>query len=166
MDFFHRYIYIFRKNHATSTCLAINTFVNKFHETIENDQLMISLFIDLSRAFDTISHEILFNKLYVYGIRGLALDWIKNYLRNRKQFVIYNNAQSSFRKILMGVPQGSILGPLLFILYINDLPNVSSKLSFNQFADDTSIFITEKNLKEMSNLITHQMKRVSDWLKN
>ena len=93
--------------------------MNKFHETIENDQLMISLFIDLSRAFDTQGHEILLNKLYVYGIRGLALDWINNYLQNRKQFVLYNNAQSSFRNILMGVPQGSILGPLLFIL--NDM---------------------------------------------
>ena len=68
----------FRKNYSTS--LAINTFVNKFHEAIENDQVMISLFIDLSRAFDTISHKVLFNKLYQYGIRGLALDWIKNYL--------------------------------------------------------------------------------------
>ena len=126
---------------------------------------MISLFIDLSRAFDTISHKVLFNKLYQYGIRGLALDWIKNYLQNRKQFVIYNNAQSSFGNISMGVPQGSILGPLLFILYVNDLPNVSSKLSFTQFADDTSIFITGKNLKDMSNLMTDQMKRVTDWLK-
>ena len=133
----------FRKNHSTS--LAINTFVNKFHETIENDQLTISLFIYLSRAFDTISHEIMSNQLYVYGIRGL--DCINNYLRNRQQFVIYNNAQSSFRNILMGVPQGSILGTLLFILYINDLPNVSSKLSFTQFADDTIIFITGKNPK-------------------
>ena len=84
------------------------------------DPLMISVFIYLSRAFDTISHEILFNKLYVYGIRGLALDWINNYLRNRKQFFVYNNSQSSFENIVMGVPQGSILGPLLFILYLND----------------------------------------------
>ena len=92
--------------------------MNKFHEAIENDQVMISLFIDLSRAFDTISHKVLFNKLYQYGIRGIALDWITNYLQNRKQFVIYNNAQSSFGNISMGVPQGSILGPLLFILYV------------------------------------------------
>jgi hypothetical protein len=153
----------FRKNYSTS--LAINSFVNLFHEAIEKDHYMISLFIDLSRAFDTISHEILFNKLYVYGIRGLALDWIKNYLPNRNQFVIYNNMKSSFRNILMGVPQGSILGPLIFILYINDLPNVSSKLSFIQFADDTSIFITGKNLNEMSKLMTDQMKQVTDWLK-
>jgi len=127
----------FRKNYSTS--LAINSFVDHFHKTIEKDQYMISLFIDLSRAFDTISHEILFNKLYIYGIRGLALDWIKNYLQNRKQFVIYKNAKSSLRNNLMGVPQGSILGPLLFILYVNDLPNVSSKLTFTQYADDTSI---------------------------
>ena len=137
----------FRKNYSTS--LAINTFVNKLHEAIENDQVMISLFIDLSRAFDTISHRVLFNKLYQYGIRGLALDWIHNYLQNRKQFVIYNNAQSSFGNISMGVPQGSILGPLLFIIYVNDLPNVSSKLSFTQFADESSIFITGKNLKDI-----------------
>ena len=121
----------FRKNYSTS--LAINTFVNKFHEAIENDQVMISLFIDLSRAFDTLSHQILFNKLYQYGIRGLALalDWIKNYLQNRKQFVIYSNAQSSFGNISMGVPQGSILGLLLFILYVYDLPNVTNWLKIN-----------------------------------
>ena len=73
-----------------------------FMKQLKFDPLMISVFIYLSRAFDTISHEILFNKLYVYGIRGLALDWINNYLQNRKQFFVYNNAQSSFENIVMG----------------------------------------------------------------
>ena len=79
-----------------------------FMKQLKFDPLMISVFIYLSRAFDTISHEILFNTFYVYRIRGLALDWINNYLRNRKQFFVYNNARSSFENIVMGVPQGSI----------------------------------------------------------
>ena len=108
---------------------------------------------DWSSAEDGCSpDESIYNGLLFYKL-GLSA--------NSQDMCIHNNVQSSFRNILMGVPQGSILGPLLFILYIND----SSKLSFAQFADDTSIFMTGKNMKEMYNLMTDQMKRVSDWLK-
>ncbi len=81
-----------RKNRSTS--LALATFVDEFHRTIEKDELMVALFIDLSRAFETIPHKIRTEKLYLYGIRGIALNWIKDYLANRKQFVIYNNEKS------------------------------------------------------------------------
>ena len=81
---------------------------------------MIGLFIDLSRAFNTISHKILIDKLYKYGIRGIALEWIKDYLLNRKQYVVYNNTKSNISSVEIGVPQGSILGPLLFLIYVNE----------------------------------------------
>ena len=124
----------FKKNH--STYLAINALVTKFHESAESSEFMLGLFIDLSRAFDTISHKILLDKLYKYGIRGIALEWVRDYLSNRKQFVVYNNANSYMGEVDIGVPQGSILRPLPFLLYVNDLSNVSMKLSFIQFADD------------------------------
>ena len=84
---------------------------------------MIGLYIDLSRAFDTISHKILIDNLYKYGMRGIALEWIKDYLLNRKQYVVYNNTKSNISSVEIGVPQGSILGPLLFLIYVNELPN-------------------------------------------
>ncbi len=154
----------FRKNHSTS--LAISALVDQFHETVERNEFMLGLFIDLSRAFDTISHKILLDKLCHYGIRGIALDWIKNYLSNRKQFVVFNHKKSSMGNVNIGVPQGSILGPLLFLLYLNDLSNTSTKLSFIQFADDTSIFIKGKSVSNMCKLMNSEIKHVSEWLKN
>ena len=103
-------------------------------------QTTIGVFIDLKKACDTVDHSILISKLHCYGIRGLALEWIKSYLFNRRQYVGYNNSISEFKEIKCGVPQGSILGPLLFILYINDMCDVSKLLHIILFADDTNIF--------------------------
>ena len=100
----------------------------------------MGIFIDLKKAFDTIDHEILVNKLKFYGIRGVALDWLKSYLNNRKQYVNFNGTSSDMKTILCGIPQGSILGPTLFLLFINDICNVSKLLKFVLFADDTNIY--------------------------
>ena len=116
--------------------------------------------------FDTLSHEILCNKLNHYGIRGIALEWIRDYLSNRKQYVIYNNVKSPIENVVMGVPQGSILGPLLFLLYVNDMSNVASNLSFIQYADDTSIFVKGSSLLSISKIMNNGMKQVNEWLKN
>ena len=112
---------------------------NKIATAIDQNEIAAGVFLDLSKAFDTLNHEILFSKLEHYGIRGVALNWMKSYFNNRKQFVSYNNVSSNYQLIKCGVPQGSILGPHLFILYINDLPNVSHLAETLLFADDTSI---------------------------
>ena len=142
----------------------MNSLVNQFHDSVEKNEFMIGLFIDLSRAFDTTSHKILIDKLYKYGIRGIALEWIKDYLLNRKQYVVYNNTKSNISSVEIGVPQGSILGPLLFLigLYVNELPNMSSTLSCIQFADDTSIFIRGRSLPKITSILNQEIKKIID----
>lgn len=118
---------------------------NKLNTSIDKKETTCGIFLDFSKAFDTINHEILLMKLHKYGIRGLALDWFKNYLTNRMQFVKINEATPSHKTITCGIPQGSTLGPLLFLSYINDIPNVSKRLNFRIFADDTNIFFSHTN---------------------
>ena len=116
----------FRKNNSTS--FALINITEKIKETIDNKKYGCGIFIDLRKAFDTVNHEILLNKLEHYGIRGNALIWFKSYLENRKQYVSLNGECSESKYITCGVPQGSCLGPLLFLIYINDLPNISEVL--------------------------------------
>ena len=124
--------------------MAITTLTTKITEAIENNEFTAGIFLDLSKAFDTVNHSILIDKLQQYGIRGIALEWFRNYLTNRTQVVKYNNVVSRKETIICGVPQGSVLGPLLFLLYINDIYNSSQILSFILFADDTNIFCSIK----------------------
>src|ERR1043165_10054525 len=124
--------------------LAILNMYNKISQSVDDRKFSIGIFVDLSKAFDTINHDILLHKLEHYGIRGIALQWFKDYLSNRKQYVLYNNCSSKLLSINCGVPQESILGPLLFIIYINDIVNCSNILHFILFADDTNIFYSSK----------------------
>ena len=110
----------------------------------------ISIFIDLSKAFDTLDHSILLSKLHYYGITGSALQLLRSYLSNRKQFVRLGDVISLKTDILMGVPQGSILGPLIFIIYINDMVNSSESFKFINFADDTTL-ISKLNINDSIN---------------
>ena len=126
--------------------------------------LMSRVFLDFSKAFDTVNHKILLDKLYLYGIRGTALDWITNYLSDRKQYVVYNNTKSDEKHITCGVPQGSILGPLLFLLYVNDICNVSDILFPILFADDTNIFLNGKNTDELVQCMNCELNKVVIWL--
>ena len=103
--------------------------LNEVTNALENGDDVIGVFIDFSKAFDTVDHNILYDKLFHYGIRDNALNWFKSYLTNREQYVTYNGVVSNRDTIRCGVPQGSILGPLLFLIYINDLFNVSKVYS-------------------------------------
>ena len=112
------------------TSLALIELLENLSTSIDSKNITVGVFIDLKRSFDIINHSILIRKLEFYEIRGKALSWVKSYLDNRKQYVHFDGVNSSLLKILCGVPQGSILGPKLFILYINDICNVSKILKF------------------------------------
>ncbi len=123
------------------------------------------MFLDLSKAFDTIDHAILLKKLQFYGIRGKALEWFRSYLSNRRQYVTYKNVNSNCSTISYGVPQGSVLGPLLFIIYTNDLPNTLRHCKCILFADDTTIYCSDKNTATLYARIKEDMNTLIDWFK-
>ena len=124
----------------------------------------LGVFIDLSKAFDTVNHKILLKKLSHYGIKNKSLDWFTCYLSNRKQFIGYNvNSKSTLLDIVCGVPQRSILGPLLFLLYINALPQVSKLLDPIMFADDTNLFYSRKDIHSHFNTVNNELSNISHW---
>lgn len=157
----HNGQYGFRSNHDTT--LAVIDMVDKITTAIDSSQYSIGIFIDLSKAFDTINHKILLAKLSHYGIRGVALEWFKSYLTNRYQYVEFNGATSSLLKITCGVPQGSILGPVLFLLYINDIVNATDVLQLILFADDTNIFLSDTNLDRLILTANYELAFIVKW---
>ena len=118
--------------------------------------------LDLSKAFDTVNHKILLSKLEKYGVRGNSLKLINDYLTNRKQVVHVNNTYSDQQSIVCGVPQGSTSGPLLFSIYINDLPN-ASKFETRLFADDTALFLSNDDLKTLNKDVNYELLNIEAW---
>ena len=145
--------------------MALIQLVNNIASAMDNRESTAGVFLDLSKAFDTIDRHILPNKLHHYGIRGHSFNWVSSYLTNRKQLVQFTSACSQPEPIVSGIPQGSILGPLLFIIYINDLPNASNLLKTFIFADDTSLFYSHKDPNQLIHVMNCELSKISEWLK-
>ena len=152
----------FQENHSIDHALV--SLTEAVRSTLDNKRLGCGIFIDLQKAFDTVNHRILLSKLENYGIRGCALEWFRSYLSDRKQYVSVNGSNSNLLSITCGVPQGSVLGPLLFLIYINDLPNASKKLTFYLFADDTNIYYESKDLFNLIKIVNKELRLVKKWL--
>ena len=169
MSFFDRFQVIsqfqfgFRKKHSTE--LALTYFLNKASKALDERLYFISTFIDLSKAFDTIDHAILISKLSYYGIRGKMLSLIIDYLSNRQQTVQFGGSSSSLLPVTCGVPQGSILGPLLFSIYLNDLPYVSQDLQTIMFADDTTFYLSSNSIDAATMTMNSELGLISEWMK-
>ena len=153
----------FRKNYSTS--LSVICFTDYILQEIDKGNYCCGVFMDLSKAFDTIDHHILLEKLYLYGIRGLPLQWFKSYLSDRKQYVVVDGVESTQLDVTIGVPQGSVLGPLLFLIYVNDIIHCSNILKFSLFADDTVVLYSHKNVTELVSIVNNELKILNDWFK-
>ena len=153
----------FRSNHSCNH--AILSLTEHIRKLLDDGQLVCGVFVDLEKAFDTVDHTILCDKLKAYGLRGTINDLLKSYLNNRKQFVSLNGFDSSMADVTCGVPQGSTLGPLLFLLYINDFRLCLSNTSSGHFADDTFIIFNSKKAKTIETVINTELKEVIKWLR-
>ena len=126
--------------------------------------LAVVFFVDLQRAFDTVEHDILLSKLEHYGICGLANEWFKSYLSNRNQYVLINGHDSNLADVKFGVPQGSVLGPLLFLIYINDLKQALKFCKLHHFADDTNLLHFSKSIYILNKYVNLDLKNLTYWL--
>ena len=153
----------FRQN--SSTIQAISKIYDKIVQNIDHDLYTCCIFLNLSKAFDTVDHDILLEKLYhSFGIRGIPHELLRSYLTDRLQCTVVANAVSSERPVRCGIPQGSCLGPLLFLLYSNDLPS-ASQFNTTLFADDTLLMLADKNLDMLETKVNEQIQHVDYWLR-
>ena len=166
-NLFHDGQYGFREKHSTE--LATMELMDRVISALDDKDLPISIFMDLSKAFDTLDHTTLLHKLKYYGINGITLNWFNSYLSNRSQYVEIDNVLSTKMVINTGVPQGSILGPLLFLIYMNDIPNSSQAFRFVLYADDTTLFSTIEytipiDSSDVNYLLNRELSLVYEWL--
>ena len=143
---------------------ALLTAQNTLTGAISRNQISLLLLIDFSKAFDMVEYPILLEKLNQYGIRGTALEWFRSYLHNREQFVSVSGVDSTKKALKYGVPQGSILGPLLFIIYINDLPNIYRLAKFILYADDANIILTGNSIQEIEHQLSELIPLLINWV--
>ena len=139
-DLFYDSQYGFLRNHSTE--LAAMELTDNVLKDIDYKHITLAIFMDLNKAFDTLDHGILIRKLAHYGINGIALEWFTSYLTDRTQYVEIDGVSSNILSLSTGVPQGSILGPLLFLIHMNDIPNCAEYFNFIIYADDTTLSST------------------------
>ena len=159
--------YGFRKNHSTE--MATVELLDRIISALDDKHLPISIYMDMSKAFDTLNHDIILDKLSYYGVEGTAIQWFDSYLYNRSIYVETDNMKSSVRTLTTGVPQGSTLGPLLFLIYMNDISNSSNLFKYVLFADDTNLFSTieytlPSHTSTVNELLNNEMANIYEWL--
>ena len=152
----------FRQQNSTSHAL-INITEN-IRKTLDDGNIGCGVFVDLQKAFDTVDHQILLAKLNHYGIRGVSNDWFKSNLSNRNQYVSVNEYEFYLAVINCGVPQGSVLGPLLFLLYINDLHQAITFCKVHHSADDTNLLCHSNSIKKLNKVDNADLKHLVNWL--
>ena len=166
-NLFHDGQYGFRDSHSTE--LANIELADRIISALDEKQLPVTIYMDLSKAFDTLDHDTLLKKLNYYGISDTALEWFRSYLSHRSQYVELNGVSSARKTITTGVPQGSILGPLLFLIYMNDIPQSSQSFRFILYADDTNLFTTVEyslpiSISNVSEILNNELKEINDCL--
>ena len=149
-----------------STSDAIVEYLDCVYKSIDRNNVFFTLFLDFRRAFDTVNHDILLLKLFHYGVRGVAHEWFRSYLLDRNQYVEIDGAKSSYARMNLGVPQGAVLGPLLFLIYINDMYMSCKNLKFIHYADDTTAFISGPNHNDVIAIINEDLDRLYIWLQS
>ena len=150
----------FRGNKSTTD--AILKFLDEDYSSLESKNMLLSIYLDFSKAFDTIDHHLLCQKLNYYGIRRNVNKWFESYLSSRKQFVAINNCNSETKELSYGVPQGSILGPLLFLIYINDMQECTT-LKLIHYADDSTAYTSHNNLIPLCSLVNEELHKIDNW---
>ena len=153
----------FRKLHSTTTSLIDCT--DYWYENIDKKQMNLSMFLDLRKAFNTVDHKIMFMKLNVIGINGITGDWFSSYLRNRKQYCSLGNQASNKSLITCGIPQGSCLGPLLFIIYLNDFEKCLRLSRAGMYADDMHVTVVSSNREDLFEKGQRELLNISEWMR-
>ena len=172
----HKRIYKFFEDHnlfyikqfgfrlLTSTVHSLFDLTEDIRQGIDENKLVCGIFVDLQKAFDTVDHKILLKKLEHYGIRGVANQWFQSYLCKRRHYVNIQGSDSNIAEVDLGVPQGSVLGPLLFLIYINDLHKAIKHSTARLFADDTNLLLKNQSLKKLQKLINYDLRHLYNWL--
>ncbi len=152
----------FRKNFSTS--MAVLDVINMIQKELYDDNFVLGVFMDLQKAFDTITFDTLLSKLEHYGFRGFTASWFTSYLVGRSQYTVVNGNDSLTKIITCGIPQGTVLGPLFFLLYINDIPNSVKHSRIKLFADDSNLFIVSNNLDTLFSTANEEVDTLSSWI--